>query len=259
MIPKKGLLEDMPEILSSFLGVGDRDEESERFRVRLTGLADYSSIAHLVERRTRGLQANSSRTPSCRSTGQGGFFSNLMGFNATIPTVTISIGEVGPANLARESGVRELSGKESETEPRSHKPPLPNGRFGNCNMQGNSPTLRQPFANPSPTFRRPFANPFCQPLANPLFPWTPGTRLETRVNGFLAEFANPLRLGNPVAKALNRGSRTRFRTPSLWFGLSGQVKRPGNRQFRKLMGFSHGSLRYLSWHQNTVKQAFGVP
>ena len=41
--------------------------------------------------------------------------------------------------------------------------------------------------------------------------------------------------------------------------ISGKVKRPGNRQFRKLMGFSHGSLRHLSWHQNTVKQAFWVP
>ena len=50
------------------------------------------------------------------------------------------------------------------------------------------PTLCQPFANPSPTFHQPFANLFCQPLSNPLFPWTLGTRLdtETRVNGFLA-------------------------------------------------------------------------
>ena len=66
----------------------------------------------------------------------------------------------------------------------------------NWRVQGNPPTLCQPFANPSPTHRQPFANPsptsrqpfaslFCQPLSNPLFPWTPGTRLETRVNGFL--------------------------------------------------------------------------
>ena len=45
-----------------------------------------------------------------------------------------------------------------------------------------SPTLRRPFANPSPTFRQPFANLFCQPLSKPLFPWTPGAGLETRVN-----------------------------------------------------------------------------
>ena len=80
--------------------------------------------------------------------------------------------------------------------PWSHKPvslkraprQLQNGR-----VQGNPPTPCQPFANPSPTFcqpflptlRQPFANLFCQPLSNPLFPWTPGTRLETRVNGFL--------------------------------------------------------------------------
>ena len=41
--------------------------------------------------------------------------------------------------------------------------------------------------------------------------------------------------------------------------LSGKVKRRGNRQFRKLMGFSHGSLCHISWHLNTVKQAFWVP
>ena len=47
------------------------------------------------------------------------------------------------------------------------------------------PTPRQPFANPSPTFRQPLANLLYQPLSNPLFPWAPGTRLETRVNGVL--------------------------------------------------------------------------
>ena len=66
--------------------------------------------------------------------------------------------------------------------------------FRNWRVRGNPlPTLRQPFANPPPTLRQPFAhlfcqplsNLFCQPLSNPLFPWTPGTRLETRVNGFL--------------------------------------------------------------------------
>ena len=57
--------------------------------------------------------------------------------------------------------------------------------FRNWRVQGNPLTLRQPFANPSPTPRQPFANLFCQPLSNPLFPWTPGTRLETLVNGFL--------------------------------------------------------------------------
>ena len=65
--------------------------------------------------------------------------------------------------------------------------------FRNWRVQGNPLTLRQPFANPSPTPRQPFANPlptfsanlFCQPLSNPLFPWTPGTRLETLVKAFL--------------------------------------------------------------------------
>ena len=52
-----------------------------------------------------------------------------------------------------------------------------------------SPSLRQAFANPSPTLRQPFLptlcfNLFCQPLSKPLFPWAPGTRLGTRVNGF---------------------------------------------------------------------------
>ena len=40
-------------------------------------------------------------------------------------------------------------------------------------------------ANPLPTFCQPFANLFCQPLSKPLLPWVPGTRLETRVDGFL--------------------------------------------------------------------------
>ena len=61
--------------------------------------------------------------------------------------------------------------------------------FRNWRVQGNPLTLRQPFANPVPTLRQPFANPLptfsCQPLSNPLFPWTPGTRLETLVIGFL--------------------------------------------------------------------------
>ena len=65
----------------------------------------------------------------------------------------------------------------------------PRREFRNWRVQGNPPslsanplpTLRQPFANPLPTFA---ANLFCEPLSNPLFPWTPGTRLETRVNGF---------------------------------------------------------------------------
>ena len=59
-------------------------------------------------------------------------------------------------------------------------------------VKGNPPTLcqlfanpvPQPFADPSPTFRQPFANRFCQPLSKPLFPWTQGAGLETRVNGF---------------------------------------------------------------------------
>ena len=69
------------------------------------------------------------------------------------------------------------------------------GRLENCKIGGckeirqpfanPSPTLCQPFANPLPTFCQPFANLFRQPLSNPLVPWTPGSRLETRVNGFL--------------------------------------------------------------------------
>ena len=53
-----------------------------------------------------------------------------------------------------------------------------------------SPTPRQPFANPSPTFRHPFANLFCQPLSNPLFPWTPGT-LAFRKRSLRFEIAPP--------------------------------------------------------------------
>ena len=59
-----------------------------------------------------------------------------------------------------------------------------NGCLGNSEI-GGCKEIHQPFADPSPTFRQPFANLLCQPLSNPLFPWTPSTRLETRVNGFL--------------------------------------------------------------------------
>ena len=62
--------------------------------------------------------------------------------------------------------------------PRSHKPTLLNGPFGNCKAGGCEenrqplanplPTLRQPFANLSPTFS---ANLFCQGLSKLLFPW----------------------------------------------------------------------------------------
>ena len=48
-------------------------------------------------------------------------------------------------------------------------------------LQGNPLTLCQPFANLSPTRRQPLLP---TPL-QPLFPKIPGTRLETRVNGFL--------------------------------------------------------------------------
>ena len=76
-------------------------------------------------------------------------------------------------------------------------------------MQENPPTLCQPFANPVPTLRQPFANPLPtfsanlsrQPLSKLLFPWTPGTRLETQVNGFLAQKS---RLSTP--EALLKGS-----------------------------------------------------
>ena len=81
--------------------------------------------------------------------------------------------------------------------PWSHKAVSLNGHLGNSEIGGfkeirqpfanPSPTLCQPFVNPLPTFRQPFANLFCQPLSNPLFPWAPGTRLETRVNGFFDE------------------------------------------------------------------------
>ena len=52
-----------------------------------------------------------------------------------------------------------------------------------------SPTLCQPCANPSPTLRQPFTNPSpnssANPSPSPSFCGPPGTRLETRANGFL--------------------------------------------------------------------------
>ena len=78
------------------------------------------------------------------------------------------------------------------TNPWSHTPALLSSLLGNCKLGGCKET-HQPFASSVPTFRQPFANlsptlcqPFCQPLSEPLFPWTPGADLETRVNSFLA-------------------------------------------------------------------------
>ena len=45
--------------------------------------------------------------------------------------------------------------------------------------------LEEPFANPLPTVHQHFANHFCRLLSKLLFPWAPGTCLETRVIGFL--------------------------------------------------------------------------
>ena len=76
--------------------------------------------------------------------------------------------------------------------------------FRNWRMQGDPLTLRQPFANPSPTLRQPFANlsptlrqPFLPTPPQALFPWAPGTRLETRVNGFLELGLKQPGLGTP--------------------------------------------------------------
>ena len=62
----------------------------------------------------------------------------------------------------------------------------------------------QPFANPSPTLCQPFAaNPLptfaANPSPSPFFAWTPGTRFETRFNGFLDKVghdSNSLRVVN---------------------------------------------------------------
>ena len=103
--------------------------------------------------------------------------------------------------------------------PWSHKPPLLNGRSeiemleGARKLANPLPTFRQPFANPLPTPRQPFANLFCQPLSNPLFPWTPGTRLETRVNGFLGCDPECLLQGpetSNVPKVVRRGCKKSF-------------------------------------------------
>ena len=59
---------------------------------------------------------------------------------------------------------------------------------------GGRKEIRSPFANPVPTFRQPFAKLFCQPLSKPLFPWTPGTRLETWVYGFLEAVSKTRRI-----------------------------------------------------------------
>ena len=101
-------------------------------------------------------------------------------------------------------------------EPWSHKPPLLNGRFGNCNIGGcfanPSPTFRQPFANPSPTLRQPFLpTPLQPPLSvNPKHPFrdtgsliplsmlvSPKKRGSTKKVHFLSFFCSFLRLFGP--------------------------------------------------------------
>ena len=138
-------------------------------------------------------------------------------------------GEEGHCMGARLRG-RKATQRSKKGSPWSHKPPLLNGRFGNCKIwgvQGNSPTLCQPFANPSPTFCQPFANLFCQRLSNPLFPWTPGTRLETRVNGFLGS-----------EKVLGKGSEEGFSEGFWEGGCYGPYSKKGFWE-----GFSEGVLR----------------
>ena len=68
-----------------------------------------------------------------------------------------------------------LKGMESQTNVSKRVP----REFRNWRVQGNPPTLRQPFANPLPTFS-------ANPSPAPPFPWTPDTGLETRISGFLA-------------------------------------------------------------------------
>ena len=99
-----------------------------------------------------------------------------------------------------------------------------NGRLENCKI-GGCKEIRQPFANPSPTPCQPFANlsptlcqPFCQPLSKPLFPWTPGTRLETWANGFLVKeraCQNAVYLAAICDLELGLGATTRCRCPTM--------------------------------------------
>ena len=112
-----------------------------------------------------------------------------------------------------------------QRKPWSHNPSLLNGRLENCKIGGRkeirqpfanpSPTLCQPFANPSPTFRQPFANLFCQPLSNPLFPWTPGIggyrsiQNYYRQTSILRAINFQLQIQNPAARRVNFHYRNR--------------------------------------------------
>ena len=90
----------------------------------------------------------------------------------------------------------------------------------NWRVQGNLPTMCQPCVIPLPTFRQLFANLFCQPLSKPLFPWTPGAGLETRVNGFLDYSAGPkrgcLNVGGSLKSAGKRQESATFLQRSLF-------------------------------------------
>ena len=93
------------------------------------------------------------------------------GFGRDCQKLPPNFSEVHPASKAMESQTRS-----SKRAPRE---------LQHWRVQANPPTLCQPSANP---ICQPFANPSptfsANPLSNPLFPWTPGTHLETRVNGF---------------------------------------------------------------------------
>ena len=62
------------------------------------------------------------------------------------------------AKFSRRGGLKKLAFSPAGPwdNPRSHKPALLNGRFGNGKVANPLPTLRQPFANLSPTLCQPF-------------------------------------------------------------------------------------------------------
>ena len=69
---------------------------------------------------------------------------------------------------------------------------------------------------------------FCQPLSKPLFPWTPGAGLETRISGFLVNGAFP-----------------RFRPNGLFYLLIGIVQKV----------FSEKASAIAEMHQKCVRNA----
>ena len=119
--------------------------------------------------------------------------------------------------------------------------------FQNWRVQGNPLTLRQPFANPLPTFS-------ANPSPNPSF--RAGTRLETRVVGFLGKTTSSLSL-SPQNPPPNQEYLSPSECPSLRMPLPWECHSPWECPEDKLIVWKCGQkmFRYMSgsaWFQSNA-------